>query len=165
MLFFKINGYGFESCLPCFFCYICYFTVLFFLLSSLELLCLKVVQLVCLFIAEIVPLLLAIAVITLIERRAMGSMQRRRGPNDNGDLGMFQPIADGLKLVLKELFSTSNSNAAIFMAAPLYTLFFTVFFWCLIPGSQRFVLVELQYVLLLFLIVGTFNVQTVIFAG
>lgn len=110
-------------------------------------------------------MLLAIAVITLIERRAMGSMQRRRGPNDNGDLGMFQPIADGLKLVLKELFSTSNANAALFMAAPLYTLFFTVFFWCLIPGSQRFAVVELQYVLLIFLIVGTFNVQTVIFAG
>jgi NADH-quinone oxidoreductase subunit H len=100
----------------------------FIFFSFLKLFFLKCVQLVCLFIAEIIPLLLAIAVITLIERRAMGSMQRRRGPNDNGDLGMFQPIADGLKLILKELFSTSNSNAAIFMAAPLYTLFFTVFF-------------------------------------
>jgi len=88
----------------------------------------NVVQLVLLFISEIVPLLLAIAVTTLIERRAMGSMQRRRGPNENGTLGMFQPIADGIKLVLKELFSTSNANAAIFMAAPLYTMFFTVFF-------------------------------------
>jgi NADH-quinone oxidoreductase subunit H len=133
--------------------------------SAIEYIILKVVQLVCLFISEVVPLLLAIAVITLIERRAMGSMQRRRGPNENGNLGMFQPIADGIKLVLKELFSTSNANAAIFMAAPIYTLFFTVFFWCLLPGAHRFAIVELQYVLFILLIVGTFNVQTVIFAG
>lgn len=95
----------------------------------------------------------------------MGSMQRRRGPNETGHLGLFQPIADGIKLILKELFSTSNSNAALFMVAPIYTLFFTLFFWCLVPGSHRFAVVELQYVLLVFLIVGTFNVQTVIIAG
>lgn len=82
----------------------------------------------CLFLSEVIPLLLAIAVITLIERRAMGSIQRRRGPNENGTLGIFQPIADGLKLVLKELFSTSNANAVLFMAAPIFTLFFTIFF-------------------------------------
>lgn len=119
----------------------------------------------CLFISEVIPLLLAIAVITLIERRAMGSIQRRRGPNENGTFGILQPISDGIKLILKELFSTSNANAVLFMAAPIFTLFFTLFFWCLIPGSQRFALVELQYVLFIFLIIGTFNVQTVIFAG
>lgn len=85
-------------------------------------------HLVCLFLSEVIPLLLAIAVITLIERRAMGSIQRRRGPNENGTLGIFQPIADGLKLVLKELFSTSNANTVLFMAAPIFTLFFTIFF-------------------------------------
>lgn len=89
---------------------------------------LKMLQFACLFISEVVPLLLSIAVITLIERRALGSIQRRRGPNEHGTLGMFQPIADGLKLVLKELFSTSNANAVLFMAAPLFTLFFTLFF-------------------------------------
>jgi NADH-quinone oxidoreductase subunit H len=125
----------------------------------------KFLQLCCIVISEIIPLLLAIAVITLIERRAMGSIQRRRGPNETGDLGMLQPIADGIKLIIKELFTTSNSNAGLFMAAPIYTLFFTLFFWSLIPGAQRFAIVELQYVLLVFLIVGTFNVQTVIMAG
>lgn len=134
-------------------------------IRTIEFILLKLVHLCCLFITEVIPLLLAIAVITLIERRAMGSVQRRRGPNENGNLGMFQPIADGIKLVLKELFSTSNANAAIFMAAPIYTLFITIFFWCLVPGSQRFAIVELQYVLLIFLIVGTFHVQTIIFAG
>jgi NADH-quinone oxidoreductase subunit H len=125
----------------------------------------KLLHLGCLFISEIVPILLSIAVITLIERRAMGSIQRRRGPNEHGTFGILQPIADGLKLLLKELVFTSNANAIIFILAPLCTLFFTLLFWCMIPCSQRFVLVDLQYVLFIFLIVGTFNVQTVIFAG
>lgn len=125
----------------------------------------KVVHLLCILISGIIPLLLSIAVVTLIERRAMGSMQRRRGPNEVGHLGMFQPIADGVKLILKELFATSNSNTTLFIAAPIYTLFFTIFFWCLIPGAHRFAIIDMQYVLLVFLIVGTFNVQTVILAG
>jgi NADH:ubiquinone oxidoreductase subunit H len=83
-------------------------------------------QFIYVFLSEVVPLLLAIAVITLIERRAMGSMQRRRGPNEHGTLGMFQPIADGMKLVLKELFHTSNANAVIFMGAPILTLYLTI---------------------------------------
>lgn len=88
----------------------------------------KILQFGCLFISEIIPLLLAIAVITLIERRTMGSIQRRRGPNEHGMFGILQPIADGLKLVLKELFSTSNSSAVLFMAAPLFSLFLTLLF-------------------------------------
>lgn len=125
----------------------------------------KMLHIGCLFISEIVPILLSIAVITLIERRAMGSIQRRRGPNENGTFGIFQPIADGPKSISKEIIFTSNANAVLSIAAPLFTLFFTLFFWCLIPGSQQFALVELQYVLSVFPIVGTFNVQTVIFAG
>jgi NADH-quinone oxidoreductase subunit H len=100
-----------------------------------------------------------------MERRSMGSIQRRRGPNELGTLGVLQPIADGIKLLLKELITTSNSNALIFMLSPLYTLFSTIIFWCLIPGSQRFVLREPQYLVSVSLIVGTFNVQTIIFAG
>lgn len=135
-----------------------YFSVCFYAV-------IKMLQVCLILIAEIIPLLLSIAVVTLIERRAMGSMQRRRGPNEVGHLGMFQPIADGLKLILKEQFATSNSNATLFMIAPIYTLFFTLFFWCMVPGAHRFAVLELQYVLLVFLIVGTFNVQTVILAG
>jgi NADH-quinone oxidoreductase subunit H len=117
------------------------------------------------FISEIVPLLLTIAVATLVERRVMASSQRRRGPDETGLHGLIQPVADGLKLFLKEIFSTSNSNTAIFMASPFFMLFFTLFFWCLVPGSDSFSLVELEYVLFVFLIVGTFNVHTVIFSG
>jgi NADH-quinone oxidoreductase subunit H len=95
----------------------------------------------------------------------MGSIQRRRGPNQVGGVGILQPIADGLKLVLKELFSTTDSNAGLFFIAPIFTLFFTLFFWCMVPGSQNFALLELQYVLLFFLIIGTFNVKAIILAG
>lgn len=126
MSFPKINGYGFKSCLPR--ASTPYrLTTLSDLYAMSVFAPLKVAHILVLFISEAIPLLLAIAVITLIERRAMGSIQRRRGPNENGMLGMSQPIADGIKLVSKELFPTSNSNAAIFMAAPLYTLFLTIF--------------------------------------
>ena len=80
------------------------------------------------FLSEIIPLLLTIAVATLVERRVMASSQRRRGPDETGLHGLLQPVADGLKLFLKEMFSTSNSNSAIFMASPFFMLFFTLFF-------------------------------------
>ena len=80
-------------------------------------------QLCFVFILEVIPVLLAIALITLVERRAMGSIQRRRGPNVHGALGLLQPIADGVKLILKELFATTSANTVIFMSAPLFTLF------------------------------------------
>lgn len=117
------------------------------------------------FILDIIPFFLAIAVITLIERRLMGSIQRRRGPNMNGDLGLFQPIADGLKLIIKEIFHTTEANAGLFISAPLFTLFFTIVCWCMIPGAQHFALVELEYFVFFFIIIGTFNVQAIILSG
>lgn len=81
------------------------------------------VQLPLLFLIHIVPQLLAIALITLLERRTMASIQRRRGPNSMGMWGSLQPIADGVKLLLTELIYTSNSSVFIFIAAPLLSLF------------------------------------------
>jgi len=123
------------------------------------------VQLPLLFIIQIVPHLLAIALITLLERRTMASIQRRRGPNSIGMWGSLQPIADGIKLLLTELLYTSNSSVFIFIAAPLLSLFLMFGVWFIIPVSSAFVIIELQYMLLLVMILGTVNVQTVIFSG
>lgn len=69
----------------------------------------------------IIPLLISIAFLTLFERKILGSFQRREGPNVVGFLGLLQPLADGLKLVLKETIIPSVSNIILFLVAPLLT--------------------------------------------
>jgi len=72
----------------------------------------------------IVPLLLSVAYFTLAERKIMASIQRRRGPNVIGYLGLLQPLADGLKLFIKETILPTSANIFIFLLAPLLTFFF-----------------------------------------
>jgi NADH-quinone oxidoreductase subunit H len=69
----------------------------------------------------IIPLLIAVAYFTLAERKIMGSIQRRRGPNVIGTFGLLQPLADGLKLFLKETILPKSSNIIIFVLAPVFT--------------------------------------------
>ena len=66
----------------------------------------------------IVPLLLSVAYFTLAERKIMASIQRRRGPNVIGYLGLLQPLADGLKLFIKETILPTSANIFIFLLAP-----------------------------------------------
>jgi NADH-quinone oxidoreductase subunit H len=77
-------------------------------------LCLKILGIV-------VPLLISVAYFTLVERKLMGSIQRRRGPNVIGFLGLLQPLADGLKLFAKETILPSNANLGVFILAPMLT--------------------------------------------
>ena len=65
--------------------------------------------------AIIVPLLISVAYFTIAERKLMGSIQRRRGPNVIGFVGLLQPLADGLKLFAKETILPSNSNIYVFL--------------------------------------------------
>jgi|TARA_B110000046_G_C13024109_1_gene412813 NADH-quinone oxidoreductase subunit H len=67
----------------------------------------------------IVPLLIAIAYFTLVERKLIAGIQRRRGPNVVGLYGLLQPLADGLKLLLKETILPSRANISLFLLAPL----------------------------------------------
>jgi NADH-quinone oxidoreductase subunit H len=69
----------------------------------------------------VVPLLISVAYFTLAERKIMGIIQRRKGPNVIGFLGLLQPLADGLKLFVKETIFPSNSNIVIFLIAPMLT--------------------------------------------
>ena len=70
----------------------------------------------------IIPLLLSVAIFTLFERKIIGYIQRRKGPNLVGFLGIFQPLADGLKLMIKEPVIPLNSNKLMYIAAPIITL-------------------------------------------
>tara|TARA_B100000787_G_C16176959_1_gene289559 strand:+ start:421 stop:705 length:285 start_codon:yes stop_codon:yes gene_type:complete len=69
----------------------------------------------------IIPLLIAVAYFTLVERKVIGGIQRRRGPNVVGLYGLLQPLADGLKLLLKETILPSRSNVSLFLLAPILT--------------------------------------------
>jgi len=74
----------------------------------------------------VIPLLISVAYFTIAERKIMGSIQRRRGPNVIGFLGLLQPLADGLKLFAKETILPSNSSIIIFLIAH-YTNFHSKF--------------------------------------
>jgi NADH-quinone oxidoreductase subunit H len=69
----------------------------------------------------VVPLLIAVAYFTLVERKVIGGIQRRRGPNVVGAYGLLQPLADGLKLLLKETVLPRSANIALFLLAPILT--------------------------------------------
>jgi NADH-quinone oxidoreductase subunit H len=78
------------------------------------------------FLAIVVPLLAGIAYLTLAERKVMGAMQQRFGPNSVGFYGLLQPLADGLKLLLKEAVIPTNANTFSFIFAPILTFFISL---------------------------------------
>jgi NADH:ubiquinone oxidoreductase subunit H len=78
------------------------------------------------FLLFIVPILLTVAFFTLAERKVMGTIQRRKGPNVTG-FGLLQPIADGIKLIIKETTIPSQSNAFLFLVAPYITIVLSLF--------------------------------------
>ena len=78
------------------------------------------------FLLIVVPILISVAYLTLAERKIMGAMQQRSGPNVVGFFGLLQPLADGLKLLLKETVIPTNANTFSFVFAPILTLFLSL---------------------------------------
>ena len=102
--------------------------------------------------AIIVPLLVAVAYLTLLERKVMASMQQRRGPNVVGLFGLLQPLADGLKLLIKETILPSSANTIIFILAPIITFLLALVTWSVIPFGAGMVLMLVSYLFSLFLL-------------
>ena len=110
-------------------------------------------------------LLLAVALGTLIERKIMGSIQRRKGPNVVGILGFLQPIADGLKLFLKEITFPHHSNTVIFFLAPIFTFFCSLLLWLVIPYGPGSFLIDFPYSMLYILAISSLSVYGIMFSG
>jgi NADH-quinone oxidoreductase subunit H len=113
----------------------------------------------------IVPLLIAVAYFTLAERKIIASMQRRRGPDKVGIWGLLQPLADGLKLLVKETILPSNSNVAIFVAAPIMTFLLSVLGWAVMPYGETVVLSDLNVGILYVFAVSSLGVYGILMSG
>ena len=113
----------------------------------------------------ILPLMGAVAYFTYAERKVIGHMQNRLGPNRVGWYGLLQPIADVLKMLLKEIIVPSNANPFLFYLAPLLSLLTAFSVWAVVPFSDDFVVADIDAGLLYILAVTSMGVYGVIIAG
>src|SRR5687768_5770053 len=116
-------------------------------------------------VAILVPLILAVAYLTLWERKLIGWIQIRIGPNRVGPYGLLQPFADVLKLLLKEIILPTNANKALFLVAPVVMIMPAVAAWAVIPFSPELVLADINAGLLYILALSSLGVYGVIVAG
>nr|YP_009485460.1 NADH dehydrogenase subunit 1 [Halamphora coffeaeformis]AVR57524.1 NADH dehydrogenase subunit 1 [Halamphora coffeaeformis] len=113
----------------------------------------------------IVPLLIAVAYFTIAERKIMGAIQRRRGPNVVGYIGLVQPLADGLKLFVKETTLPNSSNLNVFLLAPSMAFILSLIGWAVVPFSEGLVLCDLNLGILYLFAISALNVYGILFAG
>ena len=116
-------------------------------------------------VAIVLPLLLAVAYLTYAERKVIGAMQMRRGPNVVGWFGLLQPIADGVKLLFKETIIPTGANRAVFVAAPMITFSLALVAWAVIPFGDGIVLADINVGILYLFAVSSLGVYGVIMAG
>ena len=110
-------------------------------------------------------LLLITAFITLIERKIIGNLQKRRGPNLIGIVGLFQPLADGVKLLLKELVIPGFSNKIPFILSSLFSLILSIFSWYLIPFHDQYVLSEIRIGFIYILTIVSLGIYCILISG
>lgn len=112
-----------------------------------------------------IPLLLCVAYLTYAERRVIGLMQLRKGPNVAGPFGLLQPIADAVKLLFKETIIPNSADKVLFTLAPMITFILSLIGWAVIPFDQDLVLANINVGVLYVLAVSSLGVYGIIIAG
>jgi NADH-quinone oxidoreductase subunit H len=126
---------------------------------------LYVIKTLLLVVSIAVPLLLSVAYLTLWERKLIGWIQVRIGPNRVGPLGLLQPIADGLKLLVKEIIVPAGANKFLFVLAPVMTIMPAMAAWAVVPFGPELVLADIDAGLLYIMAISSLGVYGIIIAG
>jgi NADH-quinone oxidoreductase subunit H len=113
----------------------------------------------------IVPLLISVAYFTLAERKILGAIQRRRGPNVIGVFGLLQPLSDGLKLFVKEAIFPSNSNQFIFKISPIITFLVSLMGYAIIPFDKYSVFADVNLGILYLFAMSSLGIYGIIMSG
>lgn len=129
--------------------------------ANLTLLLWTLVKIVCV----VGPLLGAVAYLTLAERKVIGWMQIRIGPNRVGPFGLLQPVVDGIKLILKEIITPSAASSGLFFIAPVMVMIPALAAWAVVPFYPGFVLADVNVGLLYVMAITSMGIYGVILAG
>nr|QTK22332.1 NADH dehydrogenase subunit 1 [Pneumocystis sp. 'macacae'] len=113
----------------------------------------------------LLPVLLNVAFVTLAERKVMGSIQRRIGPNIVGYYGLLQPVADALKLILKETIVPLQSNKLLFFLGPMIALIFALLGWGIIPWNTGVTLWDFDLGILYSLAISSLGIYGILVGG
>jgi NADH-quinone oxidoreductase subunit H len=113
----------------------------------------------------VVPLLICVAMLTYAERKILGAIQMRKGPNVVGWFGLLQPFADGLKLLVKETIIPTGANKAVFIIAPGLTFTLALAAWAVIPFDETWVLANINVGVLYLFAISSMGVYGIIMAG